>query len=400
MRADARASCWRAPASMSSCWRSTPTSCATSAATPSTLRRWNSWASSACSMSFCKLPHEKALTIGAFFGDREYAFADFTPSADALQVRRTHAAVGFPQFPRRARQDAIPPSICACARKRSISSRRTAASPGCAPHAAMGAMEVRADLTVGCDGRHSTVRARAGLTGRGSRRADGRALVSALRKKPATPRRPWADSRPAHIVDSDQPRRLLAVCLRDPEGRHGGNAPRRPCRHFVSAVARRVPMLADRVDELKDWDQIKLLTVAVDRLVAGIGRGSSALAMPRMPCPRSAAWASIWRCRTRSPQRIFSGSRLRAERCETRDLARVQKRRMFPDPRHPAHADHHSEQRDRPRRSRENKPLQAPLVLRLMSLFALLRRIPARLVGLGVRPEHVHTPERSASAGG
>ena len=39
------------------------------------------------------------------------------------------------------------------------------------------------------------------------------------------------------------------------------------------------------------------------------------------------------------------------------------------------------------------KTLQAPLVLRLTAWFALLRRIPARLVGVGVRPEHVHTPD-------
>ena len=43
------------------------------------------------------------------------------------------------------------------------------------------------------------------------------------------------------------------------------------------------------------------------------------------------------------------------------------------------------------------KSLEAPLPLRLMSRFALLRRIPARLVGMGVRPEHVHSPESAAA---
>jgi 2-polyprenyl-6-methoxyphenol hydroxylase-like FAD-dependent oxidoreductase len=42
----------------------------------------------------------------------------------------------------------------------------------------------------------------------------------------------------------------------------------------------------------------------------------------------------------------------------------------------------------------------APLPLRLMSRFALLRRIPARLVGMGVRPEHVHTPDAHAAVAG
>ena len=41
-----------------------------------------------------------------------------------------------------------------------------------------GMVDIEADLTVACDGRHSTVRERAGLAGGGNRRADGRAVVS------------------------------------------------------------------------------------------------------------------------------------------------------------------------------------------------------------------------------
>ena len=33
-----------------------------------------------------------------------------------------------------------------------------------------------------------------------------------------------------------------------------------------------------------------------------------------------------------------------------------------------------------------------PFVMRLIQWLPVLRRIPARLVGLGVRPEHVQTP--------
>jgi hypothetical protein len=35
-----------------------------------------------------------------------------------------------------------------------------------------------------------------------------------------------------------------------------------------------------------------------------------------------------------------------------------------------------------------------PWPLRLFDIFPVLRRIPARLIGIGVRPEHIHTPER------
>ena len=37
-----------------------------------------------------------------------------------------------------------------------------------------------------------------------------------------------------------------------------------------------------------------------------------------------------------------------------------------------------------------------PFVLQLLRWIPILRRIPARLIGLGVRPEHIHTPERAA----
>jgi hypothetical protein len=40
--------------------------------------------------------------------------------------------------------------------------------------------------------------------------------------------------------------------------------------------------------------------------------------------------------------------------------------------------------------------LNPPLLLRLIQMFPILSRIPARLLGLGFRPEHIRTPERAA----
>ncbi|HEY6047137.1 MAG TPA: FAD-dependent monooxygenase, partial [Pyrinomonadaceae bacterium] len=37
--------------------------------------------------------------------------------------------------------------------------------------------------------------------------------------------------------------------------------------------------------------------------------------------------------------------------------------------------------------------IRPPLILRLFQKFPWLRRIPARLIGIGVRPEHVNTPD-------
>jgi hypothetical protein len=38
------------------------------------------------------------------------------------------------------------------------------------------------------------------------------------------------------------------------------------------------------------------------------------------------------------------------------------------------------------------------LPLKLTNRFAWLRRWPAQLLGVGVRPEHVHSPEADAAA--
>jgi hypothetical protein len=42
--------------------------------------------------------------------------------------------------------------------------------------------------------------------------------------------------------------------------------------------------------------------------------------------------------------------------------------------------------------------MKPPLAVKLLRAFPILRRIPARLVGMGVRPEHIGTPERPARA--
>ncbi len=41
--------------------------------------------------------------------------------------------------------------------------------------------------------------------------------------------------------------------------------------------------------------------------------------------------------------------------------------------------------------------LKPPLVFKLVGMFPLLRRIPARLLAVGIRPEHVHTPEAASA---
>ena len=77
---------------------------------------------------------------------------------------------------------------------------------------------------------------------------------------------------------------------------------------FRQSVARLVPEFADRLDELDDWEQIKLLTVTLDRLDCW-HRPGFALATQHMPCLHWAAWVLILPSRTRWQRRTSSGSR-------------------------------------------------------------------------------------------
>ena len=167
---------------------------------------------------------------------------------------------------------------------------------------------------------------------------------------------------------------------------------------FRQSIARLAPIFADRVGELKDWDQIKLLTVAVNRLprwhrpgllcigdaahaMSPIGGVGVNLAVQDAVAAANLLWQPLKRGTLRED-----------------DLEAVQRRREFPT---------RVTQRlqvivqnnviDRALGAGESLP--APWLLRLFSRFPPLRAIPAWLVGRGVRPEHVHTPDAPAAAG-
>ena len=128
-----------------------------------------------------------------------------------------------------------------------------------------GALTIRADLVVGCDGRHSTVREKAGLES-DDYGAPMDVLWFRLSRKDERQRGHVRPYRSRQADGHARPRRLLAMRLCHSEGRdraHEVGGPRSLPRDGSSRCRR---FSSDRVGELKSWDDVKLLSVTVDRL--------------------------------------------------------------------------------------------------------------------------------------
>ncbi len=253
-----------------------------------------------------------------------------------------------------------------------------------------GTLTVRAALTVGCDGRHSTVRDKAGLHS-----DDYGAPMDVLWFRLT---RNATDS--AETFGHIEAGRMMIMLDRGDYWQCAYVIPKggidRVKAEGLDAFRRRVvamsPFLAGRVGELRSFDDVKLLTVAVDRLRKWwrpglICIGDSAHAMS----PIGGVGVNV-----AVQDAVAAANRLAAplksRTVSDDDLRAIQERRTLPV-RFIQRLQLTIQKRIINRVLESQKRPKPPLVFRAFNVFPVLRRIPARLLGLGIRPEHVRTPD-------
>jgi 2-polyprenyl-6-methoxyphenol hydroxylase-like FAD-dependent oxidoreductase len=344
--------------------------------------------------AFLQRPHQEARQITGVIGNTEIPVADFThlptrckflafmPQWDFLDLLAEHARA-YPAFHLRMHTE-VTDVI-----------EEGGVIRGVKAETASGRLAIRADLTVGADGRHSVVRERAKLPVQ-----DLGAPIDVLWMRIS--RQPTDPDQPLGRFDRG---RVFVMIYRGDYWQCGLIIPKGSFEEIRSrglAVLRReiveiAPLLYDRVQELGDWDAIKLLTVHVDRLRSWcrpglLCIGDSAHAMS----PVGGVGINL------AIQDAVATANILAEPLargtpSLEDLKRVQRRRQLPT-RLTQRLQIQIQERVLKRVLGSGKPLSVAWPLKLVQRFPRLRRIPARVIGIGFRAEHIRTPDVHARA--
>jgi 2-polyprenyl-6-methoxyphenol hydroxylase-like FAD-dependent oxidoreductase len=342
---------------------------------------------------FLKLPHRTVDRLSMQIGDRRIRLIDLThlpthckfialmPQWDFLNFLADHGR-RYSQFDLRMRAEAT--DLIEQADR--VAGVRVKTPDG--------ELTVHADLVVGCDGRHSTVREKAGLQS-----DDYGAPMDVLWFRMTR-----RDSDGADVFGHIEAGALLVMLDRGdywqcafviPKGgidRVKANG----IEAFRNRVAALSPFLADRVSELRSFDDVKLLSVMVNRLrrwwrpgLICIGDAAHAMS-PIGGVGINIAVQDAVAAANRLAESLKAGTTTDGH------LQAIQARRDFP-----ARMTQKIQLTMQNRiigpalqSTREPKP---PLLFKLFDALPRLRRIPGRLLALGIQPEHVQTPDLGAA---
>jgi len=343
---------------------------------------------------FLKLPHQQLSVLTGKIGDDDVTLADFShlptrckfiafmPQWDFLDFLAERGK-RYPGFQLRMQAEVTDLLI------------ESDVVVGVKAKTPQGELEIRADLVVGADGRHSTVCKLAGLE-REDYGAPMDALWLRLSKHPSDPSQTLGRIQAGKIFVMLDRGDYWQCAYVIPKGGFE-DLQRRGLPAFRQSIVEINPTLADRVGEIASWDDVKLLTVVVDRLkrwhrpgllcigdaahamspVGGVGinlaiqdavAAANILAVPLRQGPVSVELLSEVQKRRQWPTEMMQALQLMAQKRIISNVLALQRRP------------------------------NVPFAVKLLNWFPVLRRLPGRLVGMGFRPEHVRSPEIKASS--
>jgi 2-polyprenyl-6-methoxyphenol hydroxylase-like FAD-dependent oxidoreductase len=338
---------------------------------------------------FLELPHAKVDHMDAQFGDTKVGLADLTrlpttskfiafmPQWDFLNFLAAHGARyrGFHLMMKTEATDLVFEG----ARVAGVRALKDGAE-----------IEINADLVVAADGRHSTLRERGGF-----KVQDIGAPMDVLWMRISR-----HENDPSNAFGHIEIGRFFIMLNRGDYWQcafviskgSADNLMKQPIADFRAIVLSLSPWLGDRVNELRSWDDVKLLTVAVDRLerwyrpgLLCIGDAAHAMSPVggvgiNLAVQDAVAAANI----------LYAPLRDKAVTVD--DLRKVEARREFPV-RVTQRLQVFIQNRVIRRVLTGSAPPQPPFVLKLAQWFPVIQRLLARVIAVGVRPEHIHTPE-------
>ena len=342
---------------------------------------------------FLKRPHQEVRELAGQVGNEKVAIGDFThlpmhckflafmPQWDFLNFIAEQGK-RYPEFHLKMQTEAID----LIADNGRIAGVRAKTGDG--------RIDIRAGLTVGADGRRSTARERAGLEV-----IDLGAPMDILWMRVS---RNATD--PGQTLGRAAAGKIFIMVDRNEYWQCGYVIPkgaaeeirRRGIENFREEIVKLAPFLADRVAELRDWNDVSQLTVKVDRLkqwfrpgLLCIGDSAHAMSPVGGVGINLAIQDAVAAANILAP-------RFAAGNISDSDLESIQQRREFP-----TRATQKLQIAVQNRVIRHvlgtSNPLKLPFLLRLVRQFPVLRRIPARIIGVGFRPEHIRTPDMHSS---
>lgn len=337
--------------------------------------------------AFLQRPHSEATELGIRFGSVAVPIADFCHVPGRCKFLAFMPQWDFLDFfVQQAR--AFPGFRIAMGAEATELIRDDGRVTGVVARTSEGALTVRADLVIVAEGRHSTLRGRAALTVKNIG-APIDVLWMRLSRKADDPGQAFgnvgADGLLVAIDRGDYYQCAFVI-------RKGEFAAieARGLTAFRERVGTLAPFLRDRTGELAQWDDVKLLTVTVDRLTTWYRGGLLCIGDAAHAMSPVGGVGINLAIQDAVATANALAAPLLADALETQHLRAVQRRRELPT-RLTQMLQVFVQDRILARVLTGRRRTGPPALVRLFGAIPALRRLPALVVGIGFRPEHVRT---------